>query len=616
MFRYVVVIWCSENPEQANAAERIASRLKTANWHEPMRASGLRVLQTGVRPGGLETQVLNNSAGAIIGRTFARSPDVLDETPAPRWSANTAETEAILATCGRWLIERCWGNYIAVLRSPDHPNRVAVLKDPTGTLPCFVTQLTGMTLIFSLADDLVRLGLCRFTINRAYLRARVLHGADASQRPLNEVDQVHRGERVEIDTEATRLHSRQYLWRPKTFIDSDDAFEDRHLAARAMRAIVRMSTHTLAAVDTNIVHRLSGGLDSSIIAGCLKDAPSRPDVCCYTYFTPGAPADERPWARLVAAHVNFEHREVPVTWQHIDLRRAVQMPLLVEPASILMYTLRSAIEQGIAISAKASIVFNGDGGDSILGADAVRYAAFEYLRRRGLGLSLLSIAAQVASRTQQTAWGVLSNAIGACLLGRCADPMETMRPELSRLCSRDLLSYVPISVFPWFADEPSIPWALVRRLGALVGSPQFYDSNTNEGAPEVISPLYAQPVIETLLRVPLYRLFEDGRDRGLARRAFTLEVPEPILRRLWKDRAPGLHEQVIFHNRTFLREAFLEGALVREGLISGAAIEETFGDLASRNQALPVEIFRQLELEMWVRAWESSGRASPASRFP
>src|SRR5687768_9200492 len=96
MFRYIVAIWCSENDEQTCAAEVIASRLEAAHWQEPMRAEGMRVFQTGWRPGGLETRVLPDRAGVVIGRTFVRPSDVLDETPVALWDANAADTQEIL----------------------------------------------------------------------------------------------------------------------------------------------------------------------------------------------------------------------------------------------------------------------------------------------------------------------------------------------------------------------------------------------------------------------------------------------------------------------------------------------------------------------------------------
>jgi hypothetical protein len=111
------------------------------------------------------------------------------------------------------------------------------------------------------------------------------------------------------------------------------------------------------------------------------------------------------------------------------------------------------------------------------------------------------------------------------------DP-STARATVSQLINRDtVIDAVPrdVCAHPWFSSQRRTSRATVRRLGVLLAPPQFYDVIPPNDAPDVVSPLYAQPVLETLLRIPLYRLFEGGRDRGLARRAFENDVPEPIL---------------------------------------------------------------------------------------
>jgi asparagine synthase (glutamine-hydrolysing) len=586
--------------------QSIASCLNAARWTESLHVPGMRVFQAGAAAtGGLQVHPLPDAAGVVIGRTFARHADALDDTPAREWRASAAESRAILASGGRWLIEHCWGNYVAILRSPGPC--ISIVKDPTGSLPCFVTTSDGVTLIFSYAAELVNLGLCRFTINPAYLRSRTVCGADLLRQPLNEVEQVRRGECVELDQEMTRLSSRHFLWRPQAFTGGDDAFEDVTLAARAMRASVRMSAHTWAARESRIVVRLSGGLDSSIVAGCLGDAPDRPELCCYTYFSPGAPSEERRWARAVASRLQCEHQEVPIKPEDFDLRLSLDQPLQIEPTPFLAYTLRSTIEQPIVSRSGATLVFNGDGGDSIFGAEAVRYAATEFVRRHGLRAEAIRIASAVAHYTGESTWAVLQRALRAYFGRPVADPLES-RIQVSRLVSRDAMAAATSSdmaAHPWFAGDGRAMWPIVRRLGVQIASPVFYDVLSIDAAPEIVSPLCTQPVVETLLRIPLYRLFDGGRDRGLARNAFASDVPAPILARLWKDRAPGFHEQLVFMNRKFLREVFLDGVLVREGLLDRDALEEAFADRPTKSRARPAEIMGHFDTEMWVRSWES-----------
>jgi asparagine synthase (glutamine-hydrolysing) len=159
---------------------------------------------------------------------------------------------------------------------------------------------------------------------------------------------------------------------------------------------------------------------------------------------------------------------------------------------------------------------------------------------------------------------------------------------------------------PWFSHLRDVPWDVIRRLGTLVGTPEFYNViDAAQPEPELISPLYAQPAIELFLRIPIHLHAESGRDRGLARRAFVREVPEPILQRLWKDRAPGFHSELLLRNLDLVRELFLDGVLVREGLLDHAAVEAALAPGPSKTEVLPVEILRHLDLEIWARYWMS-----------
>ena len=83
----------------------------------------------------------------------------------------------------------------------------------------------------------------------------------------------------------------------------------------------------------------------------------------------------------------------------------------------------------------------------------------------------------------------------------------------------------------------------------------------------------------------------------------TFEPPEQILQRQWKDRAPGFHSELLLRNLDLVRELFLDGVLVREGLLDRAAVEAAFAAGPSKSEVLPAEIYRHLDAEVWARYW-------------
>lgn len=185
-----------------------------------------------------------------------------------------------------------------------------------------------------------------------------------------------------------------------------------------------------------------------------------------------------------------------------------------------------------------------------------------------------------------------------------------------QLVSRDIRETANIEEHhqhPWFRDVKRPPRAMMRRLGTLLCSPDYYNGLAPaDCAPEVVAPLCSQPALELFLRIPIYRHFE-GRDRGLARRAFAQEVPAPILSRTWKDRAPGSYGELVRRNREFLRELFLDGALVGEKLLDRAAVEAALSPSPHKATVLPGEIFRHLDVELWARHWLREARRRAAS---
>ncbi len=125
---------------------------------------------------------------------------------------------------------------------------------------------------------------------------------------------------------------------------------------------------------------------------------------------------------------------------------------------------------------------------------------------------------------------------------------------------------------------------------------------------ETISPLLSQPLVELCLRIPSYTHFHEGRDRGLARRAFADAVPTPILARTWKDRVPGFPEEILRVNLPHIREMLLEGILVRERYLDRAALETALTGAALEATASVGEILDHMLVEAWLRSWSERGR--------
>src|SRR5205085_9474708 len=123
VYRYVALIWNSADATATAVSNSIAAKLQStsAAWRRALDADNLIVFDRGSDADSDETRLLERGQGAICGTLFPRE----SRTP----DANDCRT----------LIERYWGRYVALLRDAT-TGAVSVLRDPTGTLPCFVTH--------------------------------------------------------------------------------------------------------------------------------------------------------------------------------------------------------------------------------------------------------------------------------------------------------------------------------------------------------------------------------------------------------------------------------------------------------------------------------------------
>lgn len=607
MFRFLALAWDASSGPQSQAAQSLCERLRApaSQWRPALDRGGLKVFCIDARSGSLEPHRLGPNYGVVLGALFLRNPEPDDDTPARRPALDQRETAQIIGSRGEWLAANCWGNYVAMWVDPTTHSKW-VFKDPAGSLPCFSTTHEGITVLFSAISDCIDLNLPRFTINPRFLEARVVGGEMTQPRDaLNEVTQIRRGECIEIDyRKRASMMARQFHWTPLKFARSRELVINPERAGRALRSTLRSCTRTLAGTHDSVLLRLSGGLDSSIVLGCLKGSPQR--LSSYTNYMPDGPSDPRRWARLAAYHANCEHAEHAVRPQDVELASMCKLAPTAEPFSTLMHLIVGTREQEWAAERAATAVFTGDGGDNAFGSYCIGDSLSSYLRRNGPRPAAFRIASQTSLLLGRSTWNVWSGAVRALLL-----PQRLVRPAdlnagARQLVPREVVSRVASSEnHPWFAWPVRVSEEVLGKAGALLATPDLYAAAGSPAAasPEIVSPIYAQPVMELCLRIPADVLFAGGRDRGLARQAFAGDVPDAILRRLWKDRPGDFHEQIIVRNLDWLRQMLLDGVLVGAGYLDRVAVERALARGPTKTEVFAAEILRHLDTEMWARHW-------------
>jgi asparagine synthase (glutamine-hydrolysing) len=621
MYRYFVLIWDSRDVNATSSAKALAERMISmpAGWARAFDAPGICAFHAGLDEGASRTFLLQHGAGAVFGRIFNRDLD--DTARTVRVALDAPESLSIVQTGGRRLFERYWGRYVAVVQDAA-TSEIWVLRDPSGAMPCLMSTHQGVHLVFSDLEDCYALGVRRFTINWEYIRLLLAYaGHQARETALNEVSEVQFGERVRF--QGNTVH-RSLEWNPFAVAQSE-SIQDADTAVAELRRTTRACVHAWASCHTDIVHNLSGGLDSSIVLSCLKDTPSRPNITCLHYFGTGPDEDERRYARLMANRAKVELVEHRLDVAETRLERLLSLRRSSRPWFYMYELEHGRFEGQLAAEREANALFSGAGGDGVFFQTRADLAVSDYLFDHGVGRDLLRVAVDAARISRKSIWPLLLNAVRARVLPPQWHPLrQPGRPERT-LISQDVLQSARKDarlLHPWFANRPlgTVPPGILWHVISVAGAPMYYSSFDSGPYPERTLPLMSQPLVELCLRTPTYVLIRNGMDRATARRAFASDLPPEIVKRRNKGRIDQHLRNVLDANLGFVRDTLLNGRLVKERLLDVRNLEMYLTKERSPADFQYAEILQEhLCIEAWLSRWldnRESISAPAGSRAP
>lgn len=607
MFRYFAILWTITTPERPPAVSVLIKRLHESGcWTLALSVRGLLVYCSGLPPSGTELCRLADDSGLIVGNVFRRGDP--DEDPSKlrvQHLLSGLETHRIIKSKGQDLLTSYWGRYVAFLFDRDS-GRHFVMRDPTGRLPCYYSAVDGTTVLFSYANDLRRVARKPLTVDWSFILGRLTFGPyQAHTTGLLEVAQVHGGECVEFDN---TVPNRLLYWDPLRFVH-EDPVENPKLAQLELTKTVRHCASSWASVYTRVIHRLSGGLDSSVVLACLARALPPSAITCLTEYSSNGRSDERRWARLAAGSEGCALVERPLDIS-VDLRRVLSIDHTVTPTSDLQYLVSGPTELELASERKASVISDGNGGDSLFGSHSAPFAAADYARTYGLNAHLARVALEVAMLRDRSIYATVWNAI---LDGKLRRDSQYIRDlvairKLVHPHAKAAALQAERYPHPWFVNLRGVPRGRLYPLMLVAWPARFYDPLTgpNGSVPERVSPLLSQPVVELSLRIPSHFHVQNGINRSLARKGFSTIVPAEIIRRQWKDRSPGYRSAVLRSNIGFVREVLLDGHLVSQRILDRRSVEEALSNSITQSAALAIEIFDCVIVEAWLCNWLSA----------
>ncbi|RZJ00730.1 MAG: asparagine synthase [Brevundimonas sp.] len=497
----------------------------------------------------------------------------------------------------RKLLARIWGRYIG-LRFGPKDRLEALLRDPSGALECVAWMDGGLTVVCSAVEDwLIQTLQPDWRINHARLAQAVLDPLiGTGPLLLDGPTALHPGTLQPMPLQAAP----HFLWKPSDFARlSLGGTPSAAEAATRLRAAVDEASMGLGRLPGNLAAEVSGGLDSSIIAASLVAAGCDVGLWLNAYgATPDS--DERVYVRALAEKLGLSptlapHVAQPITRAGLEAMSGGFRPGLngMDRAHDLNWAERLS-QVGM------TALMTGRGGDSILFNRANGDIFIDEWRERPWSTIWSRDMAELATSNEVSIWTMIARA-------RAHPRTGSAIPRRSHPILRD--AETAASLHPWIEDLTAFGPAKVTHIAGVVDNVARHAPSALTDTVDLRNPLCTQPVIETCLALPTSVLTLGGRERGLARRAFSDRLPASIIDRRSKGDMTKIYGRLILESLPALRPWLIEGRLAAMGIVDAIAADAYLTREAMAWRGKYSGVMVAAAYESWVRAWER--RLSP-----
>lgn len=599
MFRYLAFAWMVANEQQTAFANQLERALNAqSDWRSAFKSTGLRVYSTGSVHGINGVYALPSNQGVILGRLFRSHHCAV---PASNSSGDIEisdqEGQRIVHSDGRTLVKDFWGRYVAFL--PSWTGEARVLRDPTGTLPCYRIDVDGVSIVLSWLEDLYSLlNLPMPSVDWKGVSAHMVLGQVSSRQTLLAgVSRVLPGDLTPMKSGGGAV---MQLWSAADQA-SRPSFASPSETSQLLRETVAACVQAWASCYQSLVLRLSGGVDSAILLGNLATIVPHGRLACLNYHQPGTDSDERPYARLAA-----QRSGVPLIEEMLDegfqLASILDVARTAVPANYIGGMGTSRTDAAIARSRQADAVFNGTGGDQLFFEIRCTWPAADYLKLRGIDRDFLRVTLDSAHLGNVSFWHSLRQAFADQSFR--GDPVDGVGRDVT-LMDRDALDAAVNDahryVHPEWLAAQDLPIGKFQQLGFLLTPFEYYNHYLREAAPERVHPLMSQPLLELCLATPTYVLTKGGRGRGLAREAFASLIPAEIAARRSKGSIERFVATVLQRNLPFARQFLMDGLLAKQGMLDRKKVDAALAGTPSSKGSYLSEIHAYIATEAWLR---------------
>ena len=407
--------------------------------------------------------------------------------------------------------------------------------------------------------------------------------------------------------DAGGLAIRRY-WQlePRAELPADPAGEFRELFMDAVRLRLRS--------DVRVGTALSGGLDSSAIAGAIDyllrtehDAAGAVGTRqqTFTAYFEDAGFDERPYAEAVVVETGAEAHWISFT----DAQLVDVLPRVVEAQGEPFGSTSIAAQWHVMRAAQAAgvtVMLDGQGGDEVL---AGYPTTFPYLLADMIAAGRLSDATREIKahrRVQGVSGRYVAQALATPFLPRNLRwRLRGRRGGAHALVGPSLQA---IDTTPERTNVADLPDRLRRQYGLILlerGLPEllrYEDRNSMAHSIEARVPFLDYRIAELTFGLPAAELAHDGLTKRLLRNGLTDVLP-PVVRDR-RDKLGFVTPEARFFRGALgelAADVFSSRAFLERGLVDAATARKRLAEHRRGHETAGFELWRALSVELWAR---------------